>query len=228
MSKLVIKFPTRNRPEKFKVIFDLYIKALSRKHEIEFIVSMDEDDSSMNNDSIKAWLDNKKENIKYFYGNSKTKVEACNANMEGISGDVLLLASDDMIPQVMAYDDIIFQSFDKVFPDFLGAIKFWDGYRSKDDHLMTLTVMGFPLYEKFGYIYHPSYNSLYCDDESTQCCIMLKKLAATPTCIIKHEWTPHPFDGLHARNESHPIRLKDWFNFIERKKINFEIDRIKL
>lgn len=225
MSKLVIKFPTRNRPEKFKSVFQKYIDLLSKKHEVEFIVTMDDNDPTMNNQEIKDWFEEKRKtnNVRYFYGNSKSKIEACNANMNGVTGDVLVLASDDMVPQMNEYDDIIFQTFAKVFPDFDGAIKFWDGLRPKEDMLITLTVMGFPLYNKFGYIYHPAYKSLYCDNEQTHVCAMLNKLAISPLCIIKHVWTPHPFDELHARNENEEMYKIDGNTFAQRKAKNFDL-----
>lgn len=226
MSKLVIKFPTRNRPDKFKNVFEKYISLLSKSHDVEFIVTMDDNDPTMNNESIKNWFEEKKKNtkIQYFYGHSKSKIEACNANMENADGDVLLLASDDMVPVMTGYDDIIFQSFNGVFPDFDGAIKFWDGLRPKEDMLMTLTVMGFPLYRKFGYIYHPAYKSLYCDNEQTQVCVSLGKFAISPLCIIKHDWTPQPFDELHARNENSQMYEIDGKTFAERKAKNFDME----
>lgn len=225
MSKLVIKFPTRNRPEKFKAVFEKYVDMLSGKHDVEFIVSMDHNDPTMNNENIKSWFAEKQEkaNIKCFYGNSKNKIEACNANMENANGDVLVLASDDMVPQMQGYDDIIFQTFAGTFPDFFGAIKFWDGLRAKEDMLMTLTVMGFPLYRKFGYIYHPAYKSLFCDNEQTQVCAMIGKLAISPMCIIKHVWTGQPFDELHARNENPEMYSVDGKTFQERKAKNFDL-----
>lgn len=224
-NKLVIKFPTRNRPEKFKNVFQKYIDMLSNKHEVEFIITMDEDDSTMNNQEIKNWLDEKKQknNIKYFYGNSKSKVEACNADMQGVDGDVLLLAQDDMIPIAKDYDDIIFETFKKSFPDFDGAIKFWDGYRSIEDTLITLMIVGFKLYRKFGYIYHPSYKSVYCDNEQTEIFIKLGKYINSPICIMKHDWVPESFDYLHARNESDELYKIDGKNFNDRKTRNFEL-----
>ena len=135
MSRLVIKFPTRNRPEKFKTVFTRYMTFLSGRHDVRFVVSMDADDATMNNDAMREWFETRKRNadIKYCYGNSKTKIQACNADMEGEDGDVLLLASDDMNPQQMSYDEVIFKCFEQAFPDFSGAIKFWDGLRPKED-----------------------------------------------------------------------------------------------
>lgn len=226
MKKLVVKFPTRNRPEKFKAIFSRYLTFLSGRHDVQFVITMDEDDKTMNNPSIKEWLTtrSKNANIKWFYGNSKTKIEACNANLEDIDGDVLVLASDDMVPVQMGYDDIIFKCFSEAFPDFDGAIKFWDGLRPKEDPLMTLTVMGFPLYKKFGYIYNPEYKSVYCDNEQTQVCLELKKLVRCDMCIAQHQWTGEAWDELHARNENKEMYGVDGETFKRRAANKFDME----
>jgi hypothetical protein len=228
MSRLVIKFPTRNRPEKFKTVFSRYLTFLSGRHDVQFILTMDTDDPTMNNDSMKEWLATRAKNadIKWFYGDSKTKIQAVNADMEGVDGDVLLLASDDMVPVQMGYDEIIFGAFGQVFPDFDGAIKFWDGLRPKEDMLMTLAVMGFPLYRKFGYIYHPSYKSLYCDNEQTQVCAALKKLVRCDMCIIQHQWSGEPWDELHARNENAEMYGVDGENFKARSARKFDMEEM--
>jgi hypothetical protein len=199
---------------------------LSGRHDVRFVVSMDADDATMNNDAMREWFETRKRNadIKYCYGHSKSKIEACNADMEGEYGDVLMLASDDMNPQQMSYDEVVFKCFEQAFPDFSGAIKFWDGLRPKEDPLMTLTVMGFPLYKQFGYIYNPEYKSLYCDNEQTEVCHRLGKLAIAPYCIIRHEWTNEPFDTLHARNENKDMYDVDSKTFEARKAKNFDME----
>jgi len=207
MKKLLIKFPTRNRPEKFKKVLQLYIDMLSGKHNVRFVVTMDEDDSTMNTQEIKEWLNSLPVNIKYNYGHSKTKIQAVNADLDGEEADVLLLASDDMIPQIKNYDDIIFQGFEQVFPNFDGAIKFNDALRNDD--LMTLCVMGWPLYKQLGYIYHPEYTSLYADTEQTLVLKKMGKFAISDVCLIQHQWTPAPWDDLHARNENSEMYQKD-------------------
>jgi len=228
MSRLVIKFPTRNRPEKFKAIFSRYLTFLSGQHDVRFILTMDEDDPTMNNSEMKQWIDTRARNaqIEYFYGHSKSKIEACNANLEGVDGDVLVLASDDMVPVQMGYDEIISKVYEQAFPDYDGAIKFWDGLRPKEDPLMTLTVMGFPLYKRFGYIYNPEYKSLYCDNEQTQVCAELGKLRRCDICIIQHQWSGEPWDELHARNENAEMYGIDGETFKRRKERNFDMEEM--
>lgn len=230
MAKIVIKFPTRSRPEKFKKVFQKYIDFLSGKHDVRFVITMDEDDDTMNTPEMKEWLDSLDIDMKYNYGESKTKIEACNADLEGESGDILVLISDDMTPCFEGYDDIISMGFDEVFPDYIGAIKFNDGLRPEEDLLMTLPVIGFPLYEAVGHLYHPDYTSLYCDTEMTSLFASMNLLAKSPTCIIRHDWVPgnHPAaDELHKRNENPEMYGKDGKVYQERMNKKFDMELVE-
>ncbi len=108
MGKLLIKFPTRNRPEKFKRVYQQYYDYLSGNHDVKFVISMDNDDPTMNNPEMREWLDKHPSNKKYNYSDNKSKIQAVNADLNDENADVLLLASDDMIPQIKGYDDIVF------------------------------------------------------------------------------------------------------------------------
>jgi len=231
MSKLLIKFPTRNRPDKFKHILDKTINHLSGNHNVRFVITMDTDDETMNNEDIKQYLEDKKSsgiNLIYHYGNSKTKVEACNANLEEEKADIILLLSDDMIPCFEGFDELVVEGMKENFPEMDGAVKFYDGLRPPNDLLMTLPVIGWKLYEAMGYLYNPSYTSVFCDNEMTLVCMMLNKIAISPVCLFRHEWTPQPFDELHARNENKEMYEKDGAIFDERKSRNFEVETISL
>jgi len=224
--KLIYKFPSRNRPDKFKHVLEKSISLLSGKHDVRFVITLDNDDETMNNDEMREWMDNLDVDLVYHYGDSKSKIEACNANLEDEEGDALILVSDDMVPCFQDFDDIIMQGMEQFFPDMDGAIKFYDGLRPREDLLMTLPVLGWNLYKKFGYIYHPDYTSLYCDNEMTIVCRDLGKLIVSPVCIFRHEWTNEPFDELHARNENSDMYAVDGKVFEERKKNHFDIDKL--
>ena len=224
--KLIYKFPSRNRPYKFKHVLEKSIGLLSGKHDVRFVITLDNDDETMNTDKMREWMDSLDVDLVYHYGDSKSKIEACNANLEDEEGDVLILVSDDMVPCFQDFDDIIMQGMEQFFPDMDGAIKFYDGLRPKEDLLMTLPVLGWNLYKKFGYIYHPDYTSLYCDNEMTVVCRDLGKLIVSPVCIFRHEWTNQPFDELHARNENADMYSLDGRVFEERRRKNFDIDEL--
>jgi len=221
MFDLLIKIPTRARPDKFRNQFDKYYNMLSGQLKVKFVVSMDTDDHRMNNDDMKWWLGpgNNHHNVFYYYGNSKTKVQAINADMHHhYDWKILLLASDDMTPLQQGYDKIIYDDMLKYFPDFNGALHYNDGRAGQ--RLITLSIMGKPLYDYFGYIYHPSYTSVFCDNEFHESVYSLNKAAYIDRVIIKHEWVDYTGkDKLHIRNES--FYKKDHANYERRKKINF-------
>ena len=77
-NKILIKFPTRERPEKFFQVLSLYYKKAKDVSNIEFLISCDLDDTTMNNPDVIKKLENAKKhiNLNYYIGNSKTKIEA--------------------------------------------------------------------------------------------------------------------------------------------------------
>ena len=232
--KLLIKAPTRNRPDKFKEVFTRYVEYLSNNYPVRFVITCDSDDETMNNPEMRSWLDRMGDRVRksghtlvYHFGDSKNKIEAVNANMEGEEFDMLLLFSDDMIPQVLEYDEVIFKTAEYVFNETeAGALNFNDGYRKDWPSLMTLTVMSYDLYKKFGYIYNPEYTSIWADNEQTLACRMMGKLADVNLCIIRHEWVPGNHEGadeLHQRNEAPELYMKDEEVFRKRMQNNFDI-----
>jgi hypothetical protein len=161
--KLLIKFPTRSRPEKFFNILDEYYKLLKNPN-YEFVVSCDIDDLSMNNDVVKQKLDTYS-NLKYYFDDNKSKIQAVNNNLSDKNFDIVLLASDDMLPIVEGYDEIIRQRMEENFPDTDGVLWFNDGFQGRN--LNTLSILGKKYYDRFNYLYHPAYRSLYPDTEFT-------------------------------------------------------------
>jgi hypothetical protein len=218
---LLIKFPTRSRPDKFFSVLDKYYELLDELSKTRFIISCDSDDLSMNCDNVINKLKEYK-NLEFFFGNNKNKVEAINADMNDEDYDIILLASDDMIPQEKGYDTIIRQSFNKFFPDTDGVLWFNDGYQG--NNLNTLCILGKKYYKRFNYIYNPTYISLWCDTEFTDISKILKKVKYIPHVIIKHEhpvWLGEIWDPLQIKNDS--FNNIDKLNYEKRKKENFFI-----
>lgn len=220
--KLLIKFPTRGRKDKFFKILDLYYSMLNDIDNTEFCISMDYDDESMNNDEVCDKLETY-ENLFYYFNDTRTKISACNANIQDFNFEIVMLASDDMVPLVKGYDDIIRNNMKKYYPDTDGVLWFFDGNRRD---LNTLCILGKKYYDRFGYIYHPGYKSFYCDDEFTRVADKLKKQTFIEDIIIKHEHPDIPqyrdkLDDLYVKN--HKYYTVDFKFFELRKKNNFGI-----
>ncbi len=216
--KLLVKFPTRGRPEKFFSVLDSY-RNLSRSNNIRFLVSCDLDDVTMNNDEVRKKFESY-DNVEVHYGNSKTKIEAINADMLGQDFDICLLASDDMIPEVVGYDLEIIRQMKVNYPDYDGVIWFSDGYQKKN--LNTLIILGKRYYDRFGYLYHPDYVSFYCDNEFMQVAFALGKQTYIDHVIIRHEHpdnTKEAIDMTYETNNRHVMR--DHMMFAQRAQRMF-------
>lgn len=229
--KLLIKFPTRQRPTMFFDTLSKYITMASGKHDIEYVISMDEDDNTMNNDAVRKRLNILKENgidIKYFYGNSKTKIEAINADMDKASDDwdMVFNGQDDMIPTAAGYDDVMLTRLSELFPDTDGALWINDQFMGFDQNC-TIVAAGKKYYDRFGYIYYPGYDSLFADNEFTEVGKGLGKLTYIPDRIVKHDWVGknQSLDPLIQRNESSDKYSADRKTFEERQKLGFPKDR---
>ncbi len=229
--KLLIKFPTRGRPDQVLPLLERYRDMLSGRHDVCFLITLDVDDPTMQNSVVMKRLNRLSEGRSGIssivsIGNSKTKIQAVNADMDKAPSDwdVILLASDDMVPQKQGYDAIIFEHMLSHYPDLDGTLWFFDGYTRK---VCTLVVMGKPYYERFGYIYHPDYLSLWCDNEWTEVAKKLGKLQYVDCTIIKHEHFANTktikADTLYKRNEAFYEQDKALYHL--RKKNGFHLGR---
>ncbi len=218
--KLVIKFPSRNRPEKFLKALDKYYRFLSDKS-TEIICSFDNDDETMKQEHILNAI-NQYQNVKIFWGDNKSKIEAVNANLQTIEFDILLLASDDMLPTINGFDEIIKDKMLKHYPDTDGVLWFNDGYQG--NKLNTLSILGKKYYDRFGYIYYPEYKSVWCDNEFMNVANILGKQTYFDEVIIRHEhpdWGYGNRDMVHHLNNVNGNHDENLYN--QRKNRNFNL-----
>jgi len=158
-----------------------------------------------------------------YYGNSSTKIEAVNADIKSVTWpwDILLLVSDDMVPQVKGYDDILRA---RMPSDTNGILWINDG--TQGNTLNTISVMGRAMYESFGYVYHPAYKSFYCDTEFTDLCkgSLASKCTYIPDILIRHEHPgtgfPERHDALYKKNQR--FWSEDMFTYISRKTYEYD------
>jgi hypothetical protein len=204
--KLLIKFPTRGRKDKFFSTLDKYYEYCKNIDNMDFLISLDEDDNEMNNTEVLKKLSNYK-NTKVVVGLSKSKIDAVNRDLNNYNKhwDVVLLASDDMIPTVKGYDDIIRDNMMFNYPDTDGILFFNDGFQG--NKLNTLCILGKKYYERFNYIYHPDYKSCWSDNEFMVVGDKLKKQSYIDIIIIRHE---HPDWGYGNIDYVHNNNVKDW------------------
>lgn len=216
--KILIKFPTRNRKDKFFDVLQKYYDFASDLSKIEFLITLDTDDVSMNNPETIEKLNSYK-NLTYVFGTSNNKIHAVNRDITDGDWDIILLASDDMIPIKKGYDESIRFNMSITYPDTDGILWYNDGNR-KD--LNTLCILGKKYYKRFNYIYHPNYKSLWADNEFMTVGNILKKQKFIDEVIIHHQhpdWGYGGRDIIHTLNSNHD--KDDRNTFFIRQKNNF-------
>jgi len=97
-------------------------------------------------------------------------------------------------------------------PNLDHVLWFNDGFQG--NNLNTLCILGREYYNRFGYIYHPAYVSLFCDNEFTMVAQKLRRQTYIDRVIIRHA---HPiiiktdYDSLYAHNETFFAKDRDTF-----------------
>jgi len=227
--RILLKCPTRSRPRQVIETLQKYIRLANSPKLMGIAVSCDLDDVSMTRNLVREEIETLMKKVEWgrvYYSDNHSKIEACNANMESVdyAWDIVVLVSDDMIPQVKGYDDVIRNQMIASFPDTNGILWFNDGYQG--DKLNTLCVYGRKFYDRQGYIYHPSYKSLFCDTEFTDLCRTDYKNICEyiSYCIIRHE---HPgtgfenkMDALYVSNQKY--WNDDMYTYISRKRYDYD------
>ena len=231
---LLVQFPTLARPDKFLKVLDRYVVTSSTWNRVFFNINCDAEDTTMTDPYVQ-------ERIKYIlkkrnevdgvinYDNNTDKISAINSNMKNKSFDIVICASDDMVPKQYSWDQKIVEAMQKHFPDLDGCVHFNDG--NTNGELITFSILGKKLYEDFGYIYHPDYKSLYCDAEFTEEVKRMKKDKYIDKVIISHEH--YSVDGtenhgdmdLAAKKTLH-FSGRDELVFNKRKELGFPKRRI--
>lgn len=224
MSKILVVMPTRSRGDRFADILRQYVITIERSEDVHILVSYDDDDVTMTPDVI-ATCRRLYPNLTMVSGKSNNKIHACNRDILAFIGhwDVAILASDDMKPQHRGWDTMIAMEMVRHYPDYDGCLWFNDGHQ---DRICTMCIVGRPYLMRYGYFYHPSYISLWCDNEFTEVAIRNDKMKYYPHVLFFHDhptWTndPSKMDALYRLNEGY--YRQDERNFERRKRAGFPI-----
>ena len=232
MFKILFKFATRNRPQKFMSVINELSSRLTDYENVIILVSIDDDDITMNTDEIKNFILNHPKNkiIKLFSSNLKGKINATNRDIERISDwDILMNIADDFEFPKENIDGLIRNYMMEYYPDLDGVLHFPDGIQNQS--LCTHPVMGRKYYDRFGFVFNPIYKSFYCDDELTQIAQKMNKITFINDFIYLHKhyslvngqlsFTTENMDDLDIENEKfHSI---DKLKYLIRQRNNFNI-----
>jgi hypothetical protein len=214
---IVFKYATRSRPE----LFDRGIESIVNNINTDnyfILVTCDENDVTMLNHHLKYSHNHR---IKFVYGHSKNKIDAINRDLHHLpeQWDILVNMSDDMVFIEKGFDDILTKDFNN---DFDLCLHYPDGYRYE---LITMSIIGKKYFDRFNYIYHPEYTSLWSDNEQTEVAKMLGKYKFCDKQIFVHK---HPANDSSVVNDQQYVHTESYFYidqdvYNRRKRINFGI-----
>lgn len=222
MSRILIKYATRSRPNMFaRAIQNIRNTMLTKDYQI--LISADEDDRTMNNPQVRKYV-SQTPRLKICYGISSSKVCAINRDMEHAGPwDILVNMSDDMVFKVRGWDKKIIAHSQSVWGDSLDWFGHWsDGYVFAA--LPTMSIMGRTYFERDNHIYHPSYKSFSCDAEQMYLAMARGCYHYFPEVLFHHQ---HPGNSkrfrndqlyrMNSRHSDHDIK-----NYFERLNNDFE------
>ena len=215
--RILFKYTTRSRRSNFLRGYDSILNNIANREDYHVLISVDGDDQSM---SPLPVLDG---NHTFVVGRSKNKIDAINRDINEFDydWDILINMSDDMIFTKKGFDDIIRAEF---YNDFNQYIHYNDG--NQKCNVCTMHIVGRNYYDRFKYIYHPDYISLWCDVEND---IVAKQLGCYKYMgdnlkLFRHlhpAWGLAPQDALSIKTEDRSLWVADEITFNKRKIKNF-------
>ena len=156
--KFLMQFPTAFRPKKFMECLGVYLNSYSGNHHLHFNIVCDVDDESMNNSEVVSGIHSAfegKQNTSFdlYFDKDTNKISAINSHINEIVDkyDIVYCVSDDMIPQVNDWDEIIAKAMHENFPDLDGCVHINTGDRdfwTDWTEVITLSILGRELYRE--------------------------------------------------------------------------------
>ena len=218
--RFLIKYSTRGRPQWFKKAIENIEATISTTNYL-ILVSADLNDPTMNCEDIKIFC-RLSRNVQLVFGNSASKVDAINRDMDKAGEwDILVNMSDDMEFIVKGWDKIIEQQTILVWPEGDWFAHYNDGVVG--DALPTMSIMDRKYYNRTNYIYYPEYKSFSCDAEAMYVAILLGRHHYFNTILFMHFHSKHfPKDQTYKTNSL--ATAHDTALYFSRLNINFGVD----
>lgn len=167
-------------------------------------------------------------NVSVEWGLSNSKVHAINRNIPDYDFDVIVCWSQDMVMTLFGADNSIrhymYEIINKHGDDFLFHIP----ERDSMEHLNVLYIATRPYFDRFKYIYHSSYLSLWCDNETYSVAKLLNKYHYVGVLgLYEHRNPAYSQYGVERDelfNHQQGLWHLDEANFNERKARNFDLN----
>lgn len=189
--------PSRSRPKKaYETARHWIDKSGLDIKDIDYILSLDESDPKRS----EYWIEWDCEII----NNNTCVVEATNHAAKESCGDILVYLSDDFkCPD--NWGQLVLKEFEHVYQPLL--IKVDDCLQKFEVPVLTIPIMNRALYERLGYFWHPSYKSMFVDEDLYWTVQKIGALKFCPYLKFPHE---HPANGKAPDDETYRRSALNW------------------
>ncbi len=216
---LIIKFPSRSRPEKMIKCLNNIRATIGIDSYMVYLI-IDEDDKTITDDVHSAILQQQRfMNMKVSWAKSTSKIHAINRRIpDDIRWKYMVVTSDDMYYTRDMWGEIILSAFKYTNK---GCLHFPDGHNNS---LITLPVINKRFHDRFGYVYNPAYISVFPDNEMTEVAHILNEYYFVPVDIVEHKhyrWGYGQPDAQSIIQDGPIMYSHDSKTFFERKSNNF-------
>lgn len=207
--------PSRSRPELALSTAKKWIERAGT--DIEYILSVDSSDPKLRQ-YYDLWNNNVTIDSIIFCNDNKSAIQAINVAAEISTEDLIVVVSDDF--------DCPENWVEKLLTSILGKVKSSDAFIVKTQDgiqpvIITLPILSRAYYEKFGYVYFPEYDHLFCDTEMTAVAEMTGKVVQSDVMFRHNHYMVGGMkkDAINEKNNATWQQGEKLFN--ERKAINF-------
>lgn len=214
--KFSILHPTRSRPEKSILVVQAWLDHAVTK-DFEIIVSIDDDDPAKDH---YFRIYERKPNVRLIIRPNRTAIEAINSAAVESKGDILIVVSDDT-GVLSRWDERIGHVTDGK-QDFV--LKVYDGIQK---WIVTMPIMDRTYYNRYGYVYNPVYDHMFCDTELSHVAEITGKLIFRNDILIPHNHysvTKQPKDSVTVKNDA--TQLQGAKTYIKRFVQNFGLEGV--
>jgi TusA-related sulfurtransferase len=171
MIKYSLIHPTRSRAKKSRETMLKWVRNMKYKS-FELIVSLDADDPELDNYRIMYPKGT------YIVNKNRSCVDAINNAAKVSDGEILIVVSDDS-DCVENWDEMLEKELDGKYDYVLKTDDSIQGY------IITLPLLDRVYYNRFGYIYHPDFEHMFCDTYMT-CVADITGRKITSNLMFKH------------------------------------------
>jgi len=206
---ILFKLATRGRPADFIEAMDALYSHAADHNNLHVLITCGDDDLTMNNPEMIEKVRQYK-NAHILFGENSSKMQATNRDLDlqnqpWSNWDIIVNYADDQRFIMFGFDDHIRVTMNAHFPQMDGLLHYYEP--DTGSALAVQYCAGREHFEKFGFIAHPAYKSLFWDNFYQDAAKLMCKYHYVGTHIFNHLCPAYghhnkPKDEMFLRDQS--------------------------